>query len=96
MENKPLCILSLRYIRPTKITLVFSDKAKANILNDYFCSMSTTVTDDSGTSLPIFNERTNSSLSNTIINITDVTDALRPLKVVIGGKYINLNKITKI
>ena len=58
---------------------VFSDEEKANILNDYFCSISTI--DDSGTSLPIFNERTNSSLSNLIINITDVTDVLSSLKV---------------
>ena len=34
---------------------VFSDEEKANILNDYFCSISTI--DDSGTSLPIFNEK---------------------------------------
>ena len=58
---------------------VFSDEEKANILNDYFCSISTI--DDSGTSLPIFNERTNSSLSNLIINVTDVTDVLSSLKV---------------
>ena len=49
------------------------------VLNDYFCSISTI--DDSGTSLPIFNERTNFSLSNLIINVTDVTDVLSSLKV---------------
>ena len=58
---------------------VFSDEEKANILNDFFCSISTI--DDSGTSLPILNERTNSSLSNLIINVTDVTDVLSSLKV---------------
>ena len=63
----------------TNNNYVFSDEEKANILNDYFCSISTI--DDSGTSLPIFNERTNSSLSNLIINVTDVTDVLSSLKV---------------
>ena len=58
---------------------VFSDEETANSLKDYFCSISTI--DDSDTSLPIFNERTNSSLSNLIINITDVTDVLSSLKV---------------
>ena len=62
---------------------VFSDEEKANVLNDFFCSISTI--DDSGTSLPIFNERTNSSLSNLIINITDVTDVLSSLKVDTDG-----------
>ena len=57
----------------------FSDEEKVNLLNDYFCSISTI--DDSNVELPAFRNRTDSSLSNIIIQISDVTDVLGILKV---------------
>ena len=65
--GKQAIINSIPPLYTSNNNYVFSDEEKANILNDYFCSKSTI--DDSGTSLPIFNERTDSSLSNRIINI---------------------------
>ena len=57
----------------------FSDEEKVNLLNDYFCSISTI--DDSNVELPVFRNRTDSSLSNIIIQIPDDTDVLGILKV---------------
>ena len=48
----------------------FTDSEKCNLLNDYFCSISTT--DDSNMDLPEYNKRTNSSLSNIIIDPSEV------------------------
>ena len=56
----------------------FTDDEKTNILNDYFCSISSL--DDSNIELPDFNIRTESSLSNIIINTSEVIDVLSSLK----------------
>jgi hypothetical protein len=45
---------------------------KANALNDYFVSVSSI--DDSNTSLPIFNLKTNESLCDIIINEEEVKE----------------------
>ena len=58
---------------------VFTDTKKSNLLNDYFCSISTI--DDSNINLPEFNKRTNSSLTNIIIDSSEVIDVLSNLKV---------------
>ena len=53
---------------------VFTDTEKSNLLNDYFCFISTT--DGSNINLPEFNKRTNSSLTNIIIDSSVVIDVL--------------------
>ena len=58
---------------------VFTDTEKPNLLNDYFCSISTI--DDSNINPPEFNKRAYSSLTNIIIDSSEVTDVLRNLKV---------------
>ena len=57
----------------------FSDEEKVNLLKDFFCSISTI--DDSNVELPVFKNRTDSSLSNIIIQISDVTYVFGILKV---------------
>ena len=52
----------------------FSDEEKVNLLNDYFCSISNI--DYSNVELLVFRNRTDSSLSNITIQISDVTDVL--------------------
>ena len=56
----------------------FTDSEKCNLLNDYFCSISTI--NDSNIDLPEYNKRTNSSLSNIIIHPTEVIDVLSNIK----------------
>ena len=57
----------------------FSDQDKAKTLNDYFCSISTI--DDLNIELPVFENRTEISLSHIIITQSEVTDILNTLKV---------------
>ena len=66
-------------LRKSNEIYAFSDEEKVNLLNDYFCSISTI--DDSNVELPAFRNRTDSSLSNIITQISDVTDILGILKV---------------
>ena len=58
---------------------VFTDTEKSNLLIDYFCSIS--MIDNSNINLPEFNKRTNSSLTNIIIDSSEVIDVLSNLKV---------------
>ena len=51
-----------------------TDLEKANLLNNYFCSISTI--DDSNINLPEFNIRTESSLLNVNIETLEVIDVL--------------------
>ena len=57
----------------------FSDQDKATTLNDYFCSISTI--DDLNIELPVFENRTEISLSHIVITQSEVTDILNTLKV---------------
>ena len=57
---------------------IFTDTEKSNLLNDYFCSISTI--DDSNINLPEFNKRTNLSLTNIIIDSSEVIDVLSNLR----------------
>ena len=57
----------------------FSDQDKATTLNDYFCSLSTI--DDLNIELPVFENRTEISLSHIVITQSEVTDILNTLKV---------------
>ena len=56
----------------------FTDLEKANLLNDYFCSISTI--DDSNINLPEFNIRTDSWLLNVNIETSEVIDVLSNLQ----------------
>ena len=57
----------------------FSDQDKATTLNDYFCSIS--MIDDLNIELPVFENRTEISLSHIVITQSEVTDILNTLKV---------------
>ena len=56
----------------------FTDLEKANLLNNYFCSISTI--DDSNINLPEFNIRTESLLLNVNIETSEVIDVLSNLQ----------------
>ena len=56
----------------------YTDSEKADLLNNYFCSISTI--DDSNINLPDFNKRTESSLLNVHLDTSEVLDVLKNLK----------------
>ena len=56
----------------------FTDLEKANLLKNYFCSISTI--DDSNINLPEFNIRTESSLLSVNIETSEVIDVLNSLQ----------------
>ena len=56
----------------------YINSAKANVLNDFFSSVSTN--DDNEVPLPHFDKRTQSILSEININNTEVIDILKTLK----------------
>ena len=59
--------------------LVYEDKAKANLLNQYFCSI--TSINDSNREPPNVVPRTHAILSNIDVNIQDVKDILQTLQI---------------
>ena len=58
---------------------IYNDEEKANLLNKYFCSI--TSLDDMGREPPDIDERKNSVLSNIEINVEEVKDILSILKI---------------
>ena len=58
-------------------TLAFSDKDKANALNDFFSSISTV--DDSNVNLPLFTSKSNNQLVYVAVSEQDVKDVLSNL-----------------
>ena len=58
---------------------VYDDKSKANLLNEYFCSISDL--DDSNREPPDLPRRTQSTLTSIEINIQEVKDILKVLKI---------------
>lgn len=62
---------------PVSNSLVHDDKSKANVLNNYFCSIAN-IDDDLDS--PSFPSRCNSSLSSITITKTDILDILKCLK----------------
>ncbi|CAC5357737.1 unnamed protein product [Mytilus coruscus] len=58
---------------------VYNDKDKANLLNEYFCSISSV--DDTNHDAPIIIPRTNFSLSDLVITEQDIKDILKTLKI---------------
>ena len=69
---------ALPHLLTANDSYAFTDSEKCNLLNDYFCSISTN--DDSNTDLPEYNKRTYSSLSNVIIDPPEVIDVLSNIK----------------
>ena len=59
-------------------TVTSGDQEKANLLNNYFCSISNV--DDNGIEIPDFETRTNASFNNLQITHIEVCDILRNLK----------------
>ena len=59
--------------------MVYNDKEKANLLNEYFCSISSV--DDTDLNTPSVTPRTNSFLSDFIITEQDIKDTLKSLKI---------------
>ncbi|PJE78200.1 hypothetical protein CI610_02867 [invertebrate metagenome] len=59
-------------------SLATTDSEKANLLNKYFCGI--TSLDDSEHVLPFFPSRTNNTLSNIIVTQSEVKDVLKILK----------------
>ena len=69
--------------------IVYSDLEKANLLNDYFCSISSVV--DNNANPPNIPLRTQESLSNIEISVQDIKDILKTLKL---GKASGDDKIS--
>ena len=63
----------------SSVELVYEDKAKADLLNQYFCSI--TFINDSNRESPNVVPRTHAILSNIDVNIQDVKDILQTLQI---------------
>ena len=58
--------------------IVTCDEDKAELFNNYFCSI--TQVDDSNTEIPVIEQKTDKQISSIRINLTDILDVLRILK----------------
>ena len=77
--GKSQCSFELPPLSNADDTYSFSDQDKATTLNYYFCSISPI--DDLNIELPVFENRTEISLSHIVLTQSEVTDILNTLKV---------------
>ena len=94
-NSKSESIPILRYFDNNEEKLFFSDKDKAECLNEYFASISTV--DESCTTLPSFTKKCNNTLYEIVIPIDDVVNIITSLEVnkAVGPDMISLKLFKK-